>query len=313
MHKKYINQIQTLSDQALQNFNDGYKKFNDAKTALKVNLEDFPRGTTLPINEKENPALAKANLILLEANASMDDTMHTIEIKDEYDEEYKDKVKKHETILNGIPEARKGIGAAIVLVILGLLLVGFYVFNTFLKPGFIPIPIPDEYMKFVNIGIVGIGTVLALIGFITLILCLVSISNRKAELDDRMDLVKKLKREEEELLKIVDGLALSYENALASLIAIEDNALQKIKELPDKGEALFAIRDQLGFALDLIASERCVNISEVFRLVDEERRHKELMERLTWNKRYYEEILKEIRNQNRIAIAGLTNGDIHLD
>ena len=168
-------------------------------------------------------------------------------------------------------------------------------------------------MKFVNIGIVGIGTVLALIGFITLILCLVSISNRKAELDDRMDLVKKLKREEEELLRTVDGLTLSYENALASLIAIEDNALQRIKELPEKGEALFAIRDQLGFALDLIASERCVNISEVFRLVDEERRHKELMERLTWNKRYYEEILKEIRNQNRIAIAGLTNGDIHLD
>ena len=310
MYGKYKQSILAKSKASYDATKAEYEKYVAMQQALKVNLEEMPKGCPhIPHATQNIKHLVDGNQILLETETKIDEALTGVDVDDKtLITAFKENEQKHNTILDNLPNISKNLAGAIVLLVLGLPMILFYMITMIIKKDLIPYPTP-----IIPYAILIIGSIMALLGVLLLIFFIVSIFNYKAELDERNDLMDSVIASDTDLKAKFEAETFKLDNVMKEVIGIENEGFKRLRAIPEKGESLFYIRDYIASATYNIFIERADNVPDALNIVFEERRHAELLARLGDNSPYYEAILKEVRNQNKISIAALTGGDIHIE
>lgn len=310
MYGKYKKTILAKSKASYDETKVEYDKYFAMQQALKTNLDEMPKGCEhIPSANSEIKYLIDGNAILLQAESDINEVTKDVDIDDRtLVDQFEENEKKHSVLLDNLPNINKNLAGAIVLLVIGLPLIFFYMLTMIIKKDMIPYPTP-----IIPYAILILGSILALIGVLLLIFFIVSIFNYKAELDDRNDIADELISSNHDLKLAFEGETLKFDNTLKAVIAIENDAFKKMKEIPNKGGSLFLIRDYIALAVYYIYIERANNVPDALNIVFEDKKHAELLAKLGDNSPYFETIIKEIRNQNKISIAALTGGDINIE
>lgn len=310
--KKSIEEINQITSETMDALNPKFEEFNKLCNAIVTNHNEFPRCSKFSLGESKDFAhLSTANEILREANTKIDDKfVNSHANESSYKERYDEATKKSAEITTDYPEVSNRLPMVIIFLVIGLAFIGFYIVGNILK--LIEIPLDPSISNIIWIAIIILGAIFFILGALFGIFFIINMSAMYADLKDRLHEAKMLRKNSNALMEEMEARIPTLDNALKAMILVEDACLQQIAAIPEDGAVFLSIKECIGGAVTLIYQKRAHDVADAINIITNELRIQEMSEILLAQQRALTSIIKELRIQNKVAVAAFTGNDLEL-
>lgn len=310
--KKSIEEIKQVVSETMETLKPKYEAYQKLCDALITNHNEFPRASKFHAPDgKDFNGLNQANDILRDANLKIDDKFTNSHAEDpSYRKHYEEATKKSKELTTDFPEVNNRLPMIIIFLVIGLAFVIAYIIGNVLKK--IPIPLDDPFPMIIWVVVVAIGGIFVLLGALFAIFFIVNMSAMYADLKDRLHEAKMLRKGNNQIIEEMEGKLSTLDNALKAIILVEDAAFDQIKKIPEGGEYLFSVKDSIGKSVTLIYENRAKNLTDALGTISNESQLEEIKEILAAQQSALTALIKEMKIQNKIAIAAFSDSDLEI-